>query len=955
MVKSKKYFKKVDPKQNFPELEEQIIKYWEKNSIEKKHLERNKDGKAYVFYDGPPTANGKPHIGHVITRAFKDFFPRYKTMRGYHVVRKAGWDTHGLPVEVAVEKELGVNSKEEIENLVPNDKTASIKKFNELCRENVWKYIELWEKMVKRVGHFIDMKDPYVTYNRDYVESVWWGLSKLFEKDLLYSGYKVIPYCTRCETPLSSHELAQDYKEVTDNSIYVKFPLKNNPEIKLVAWTTTPWTLPGHVALAVDPKMTYVEVNLDNSKEKLILAREAAKRLKLEVKNAKEIEGEELIGKQYSPPYPFLADKFKDNKNLHRVVKADFVAADEGSGIVHTAVMYGADDFELGKSLDLPMYHLVDERGRFKKEVKGFAGQHVHEANPKITEDLKQKELLWKEEKIKHQYPFCWRCHNPLIYYALESWFIKTTDFKDKLQKNNAKVNWVPRHVGKGRMRNWYETLVDWSLSRNRYWGTPLPIWICQGCDNKRAIGSLKELKDAAITKHDWENFDLHRPWVDEVELKCDKCGQIMKRTPEVIDVWYDSGSMPFAQWHSPHEHKNRFKDQFPADFISEAIDQTRGWFFSLQAISTMLFSQTPYKNAVVFEHALDPKGKKMSKHIGNVLDPWKAFEQHGADATRWFFLSAVPVGTPYRVSLETIAKHSRNFITPFWNSYNFFVTYANLNEWRPNEQKKISLQSNNILDSWIIARLNKTINQVSLFLDKYDTYKAAEQLASFIQDYSNWFVRLSRDRLGIWVENQKDKNSFFETSYFCLIQISKMTAPYMPFISEEIYHNLTGEESVHLSVWPEDSKVDEKLLEDMAFAREIVEKGHSVRKNKQIPVRQPLSELIVKSDKSELSSDIMELVLQELNIKKICWQKSTSLKVELNTEITPELKEEANTRKLIRDIQIERKKQNISLTDRVEVTSPWLPKDPKLIKWLKEKTGSKRLTRGEFSVKLPS
>lgn len=953
MAKNKPIFNEVGTKVSFPKLEEEILDFWEKNKIFEKSLEKTKKGKAYVFYEGPPTANGKPHIGHVITRVFKDIFPRFKTMQGYYVLRKGGWDTHGLPVEVEVEKELGISSKDQIENIVKGDPKASIAKFNELCRRNVWKYIDLWEKMVKRVGHWIDLKSAYVTYERGYIESVWWSLKELFDRGLLYIGYKVVPYCTRCGTPLSSHELAQDYKETQDPSIFVKFRLKSDKNTYFLAWTTTPWTLPGNVALAIDPETVYVKVK--EGGETLILAKEAAKRLGLDLKGEETIKGKRLLGEKYEPLYDFLAKKFSKNKNMHSIVAADFVDIAEGTGVVHTAVMYGEEDFELGKKLDLPMHHLVDLKGEFNKDAQQFSGKHVKEADPLIINDLKKRGLLWKEEKILHQYPFCWRCHHPLIYYALESWFIETTKFKEKLIKNNNKVNWVPEYIKNGRMRNWYETLIDWSISRNRYWGTPLPIWRCEDCDAKKAIGSFKELKEEAVGDYDWEKFDLHRPWVDEIIIKCHKCEGKMKRTPEVIDVWYDSGAMPFAQWHYPYENRRVFKQQFPADFISEAIDQTRGWFFSLQAVSTMLFGKTPYKNVVVFEHALDPEGKKMSKHLGNVLDPWEAIEKHGADAIRWFFFSSVSVGTKYRVSLDTLGKALRGFILPLWNTYNFFVTYANLDCWKPNgtknRKKKLS-----ILDKWILARLKELVSGVTKSLESYNPYLAAKLLEEFvIKDLSQWYVRRSRDKFGpTAIISQKEKEGAYKVFYYVLVTLTELLAPFIPFTSEAIYRNLTGKQSVHLTDWPTATNLtsgEKELIKQMSITREIVEKAHAARKEARIPVRQPLRSIEVVSGGKEIDTQLLELVKDEINVKAVEWRKGDSLAVKLDTTITKELEEEAKTRELIRKIQLERKKLGLTLVQKVNVTSPWLPRSKKLVDWLKRKTLTEVLEEGDFKV----
>lgn len=956
MFPKKPFFENVDLKVNFCRFEERILDYWEEKNIFAKTQKKKKGQKNFVFFEGPPTANGKPHIGHVITRVFKDIFPRFKTMQGYFVLRKGGWDTHGLPVEVEVEKELGISSKEEIENIVKGKKEASIKRFNNLCKKNVWKYIDLWNKMVKRVGHWIDLKDPYVTYSNDYIESVWWSLKKLFDEGYLYKDYKVVPYCTRCGTPLSSHEVAQDYKEKEDNSIYVKFPFSK--DTYFLVWTTTPWTLPGNVALAIDPKLTYIRVRDLTEGVFYILSRQAAKRLGFKTEGIELIKGSSLLGHSYSPVYDFLKD-FK-NKDLFKILPADFIDVKEGTGIVHTAVMYGEEDYELSKRFDLPKHHLVNNKGQFIEDAHIFSGKSIWEANPLIIEDLKERGLLFKEEKIVHDYPFCWRCHNPLVYYALESWFIKTTAFRKKLIENNNKTNWIPPYIKKGRMGNWYKTLIDWSISRNRYWGTPLPIWICEGCGLEMAIGSIKELKDKAISKKeiDWKNIDLHKPLIDKVFLRCPKCGAKAVRTPEVIDVWYDSGCMPFAQWHYPFENKELFKSQFPADFISEAIDQTRGWFFSLQAVSTMIFGKTPYKNVVVFEHALDPEGKKMSKHLGNVLNPWKAIDKYGADSVRWFFLSSVSIGTKYRVSVDTIGKSFRGFILPLWNVYNFFVTYANTRGFIP--KMRVRLKPKNILDKWILVRLKDLIICVTENLENYDSYKAAKELEKFLlDDLSKWYIRRSRERLGPYSSlPSKELEESFSVFYYTLLNLVKLLAPFVPFVSEGIFRNLTKKESVHLERWPKVmplEKNDRKILKEMEIVRELVSLIHNERKKVKIPVRQPLLEAIIFCPrKLHLQKFYQELIKEEVNVKKISlvFKKGKSFKVDLNTEITSELEEEGKVRQIIRMVQEERKKMGIKVSEEIELTVPWLPESNSLKELLKKRTFAKVVKIGDFKVK---
>jgi len=929
----KVYFSEPDPKPDFPRLEERILSYWEKDKTFQKQLNKTAGGKRYVFYDGPPTANGKPHIGHVIGRAFKDLYPRFKSMQGYHVIRMAGWDTHGLPVEVEVEKALGISGKREIENIVPGDKVASIAKFNNLCRESVWKYVDLWEKMVKRLGHWIDMDHPYITYENDYIESVWWSLSVLYKKGLLYKDYKVVPYCTRCGTPLSSHEVSQEYHEREDKSVYVLFELKNTPNTYLVAWTTTPWTLPGNAALAVSSKLEYAEVARKGNT--YIVAKEAAEKLGLET-TGKTIRGKDLVGKSYVPPFDYLTENYRNKKDLHTVLPADFVDASEGTGVVHTAVMYGADDFELSKKFDLPKHHLVDEEGKFTREAKDFSGKHVTEANSEIVNNLKKRGLLLKEEAVKHQYPYCWRCKSPLVYYALDSWFIKTTQFKDRLIKHNSEVNWKPEHVGQGRMGNWYETLIDWSISRSRYWGTPLPIWTDEE-GNSLAVGSVGELEK--LVGKSLKSVDLHRPYVDEIVFDHPKTGKKMRRVPEVIDVWYDSGAMPFAQYHYPKK-KDEYKDQFPADYISEAVDQTRGWFFSLQAISTMLFGKSPYKNVVVYEHVLDSHGKKMSKSVGNVVDPWEAIEAVGADGIRWFFFSSVSVGTQYRLSTETLRSTLSGFHIPLWNIYGYFVRYANLGSWEPSKQA--NNKSKHVLDRWINARLHEVVKTVTGSLENYDSYKASNAIQDFVvKDLSQWYLRRSRDR---------KTPEFFRTTWEVLVELSKLLAPFNPFFAEYLYQNLTRGESVHLANWPiaNGKDIDKKLLKEMKLVREVAEAGLSKRAEEYIKVRQPLPSMQITAPK-KLSEKALEILAEEVNVLEVAQTVGKKVTVELDTRLTAELKEMGEMRDIIRQIQAERKKLGTIFDERVDVQLPSWPAAHE--KEIKEKALVRRLTKGAFSV----
>ena len=651
---------------DFNKLEKKILAFWKREKIFQKTQKRKKGQKSFVFYEGPPTANGKPGIHHVLARSFKDLFPRYKTMRGFYCLRKGGWDTHGLPVELEVEKELGISGKKEIEKY-------GIAKFNQKCRESVFRYVNDWEKLTERIGFWIDMKNPYVTCEPAYIESCWWVLKQLWDKGWLYKDYKVVPYCFRCGTPLSSHEVAQGYADITEDSIYVKFPLKDETEVYFLAWTTTPWTLLGNVALAVDPKAKYVKV--EKNKEFLILAEARLKVLGSDWRVVDKFLGDALVGKFYQPLYNFVVY----DKKVHFVVPADFVDLNEGTGIVHTAVMYGEEDFELGKKVDLPKHHVVNPDGTFTSECGQFAGKNVKKAEKEIIKDLTSRGLIFKVEPITHAYPFCWRCHGPLLYYAIGSWFIRTTAVKKFLIEENKKTNWYPAYIKRGRMGNWLETLIDWSLSRNRYWGTPLPVWECQNCGNQICLGSYKEIEKLGGKIPQ----DPHRPYIDEVILKCPKCEGEMRRVPEVIDCWFDSGAMPVAQWHYPFENKKIFCEQFPADFIAEAMDQTRGWFYTLLAVSTLIFKRNSYKNVICSGLVLDENGRKMSKHLGNVINPWEIIEKTGADAIRWYFYSSTSIGNDYRFSLRLVQESVKKFLLILWNVYNFYQTYSKVDKFK--------------------------------------------------------------------------------------------------------------------------------------------------------------------------------------------------------------------------------------------------------------------------------
>lgn len=953
-LKSKKSrFSPVDPKAEFPQIERKVLNFWKKSKTFEKSLEKTKDGKPYIFYEGPPTANGKPGIHHVLARSFKDLFPRYHTMKGEYCLRKGGWDTHGLPVELEVEKELKISGKKDIENIVPGDKKASVVKFNDLCRKSVFKYLEDWKRLTERMGFWIDIENAYETLTPEYMESCWAVLKDFYLQGLLEKDYKVVPYCPRCGTPLSSHELSLGYEDVEDPSIYIKFTLEDE-SVDILVWTTTPWTLPGNLALAVDQNAVYVKVQVKDDKKPFILAKERLGILGTEkYKILEEFTGKELVNKKYKPLYDFHDYGGK----AYVILPANFVSLEEGTGVVHTAVMYGADDFELGKKYDLPMHHLVDEEGKFTSEVIPWKGEFVKDADWKIIEDLKKQELLYKEEKITHSYPLCWRCKTPLIYYAISSWYIRTTKKKDEIIKENQKINWMPEHMRDGRMGDWLGNMVDWSISRFRYWGTPLPIWRCEACGDEKCIGSIKELEEFIREKLP-DNFDLHRPYIDELAGKCDKCGGTMTRYTDLVDAWFDSGAMSFAQWHYPFENKDSIDDgrQFPADFIAEGQDQTRGWFYTLLAVSTLYKGQSSYKNVISHNLVLDKEGKKMSKSVGNVVDPFEMMDKYGADSVRWYFYSSVNLGMPYKFDEEQVADVSRRFFRILWNVYNFFVVNANADRWEPKEKPNV----NHVLDKWIYSKLHGAIRKVtSDGLEKYNPTEASRQVMEFINDLSVWYVRRSRDRVGPGAENKEDKNAAYYTLWNILAVLCKIMAPFAPFISEEIYRNLTGEESVHLAQWPacSDELIDEDLEKQMELVRKVAEKGHAARKEAKIPVRQPLASIAVNCKEELTDSGLLQLIKDELNIKDVLWkvvEVKAEPEVELDTTITPELEEEGKTRELARQIQEERKKLGASLDAKVVVTSPWLPKDKQLVKWLKKRVLAEDLNLGEkFRIRL--
>jgi isoleucyl-tRNA synthetase len=966
---------------NLPEIEQKILKFWEKNNIFKKSLQKNKGKKNFVFFEGPPTANGRPGMHHVEARSFKDVIPRYKTMRGFFVGRKAGWDTHGLPVELEVEKQLGLKNKKEIEKY-------GIGKFNQKCRESVWKYKDEWEKLTERIAFWLDMENPYITYENYYIESLWFILKKIWDKGLMYKGFKVVPHCPRCVTTLSSHEVAQGYKTIKENSIYVKFKIDfSSPQMSggarkgggalkdeqaappsvsssteeggdfdnayFLVWTTTPWTLPANVALAINQSVVYCKVKRqkskvksssqnskvaeeDNEKYQYILAKDRLDIIDFEYEIIEEEKGKNLIGIKYEPLYKNPNQKETDLK----VVAGDFVSTEEGTGIVHIAPAYGEDDLRTGQKKNLSTIHTVSQEGIV---VSGYdipgEGKFIKSADKDIVEDLKKRNLLFKEEAYEHEYPFCWRCDSPLLYYAKDSWFIKMSDLRNKLATNNKKINWEPAYIKDGRFGEFIKEAKDWAISRERFWGTPLPIWTCEKCGKQICIGSVSELKKLQVTSYKLQ--DLHRPFVDEIKLKC-ACGGEMQNAKEVIDVWFDSGAMPFAQWGYPHKNGSdkEFKANYPADYICEAIDQTRGWFYTLLAVATLMEhcgvvsasggkDGAPYKNVICLGHVLDKFGKKMSKSRGNVVDPWEMCDKFGADTIRWYFYTVNQAGDPKKFDIKDLQDKNRRIFGTLYNSLVFFQTYAEKN-FIP---KKI--KAKNLLDKWIVSRFNSLNEKVINFLEKYDIISAARLIEDFIDDLSNWHIRRSRERF----QRPKDKTEKEEASqilHSALMDLAKLIAPFAPFVAEEIYQNLKanpstssgrkGSESVHLCDYPRPDKklIDKKLEEQMKVAREIVAKGLALRMEQKIKIRQPLASLKLKTEneKLKINEELLELIKDEVNVKNVIipakggsassGDKNIQNEIELNTEITPELKEEGMARELVRQIQQMRKEAGL-------------------------------------------
>lgn len=882
-------YDKVSTDLNFVEREKKVLKFWQDNNIFEESIKERKDGDTFTFYDGPPTANGKPHIGHVLTRVIKDIVPRYRTMKGYKVLRKAGWDTHGLPVELEVEKKLGIDGKDQIESY-------GLEPFIKECKKSVWNYKGMWEEFSGIVGFWADMNDPYVTYHNEYIESVWWSLKQIWDKGLLYKGFKIVPYCPRCGTPLSSHEVAQGYKDVKEKSVIAKFKIKGTKDEYILAWTTTPWTLPSNVALCVNPNETYVKVKVSvDAKgnvirkegcscghdhghesvteavgtEKYILAEALLSVLEGDYEVEETYTGKQLEFMEYEP----LFDYVKPDKKAYYVTCDTYVTLTDGTGVVHIAPAFGEDDSKVGKNYDLPFVQLIDGKGEFKPEATDFAGMFCKKADEPIMKMLAQKGLLFRILKFEHSYPFCWRCDTPLIYYARESWFIKMTAVRDELIANNNTINWMPESIGQGRFGDWIKNVQDWGLSRDRYWGTPLPIWECE-CGHRHAIGSIAELKEMSDNCPD--DIELHRPYIDAVTIKCPECGKTMTRVKPVIDCWYDSGSMPFAQWHYPFENKEVFDDNFPADFISEAVDQTRGWFYSLLAISTLIFHKSPFKNVIVLGHVQDENGQKMSKSKGNAVDPMDALRQHGADAIRWYFYINSALWLPNRFHNAAVTEGQRKFMGTLWNTYAFFVLYANIDQFDATKYQ-LDYEKLPVMDQWLMSKLNTLVKDVDEHLNNYRITEGARALADFVDELSNWYVRRSRERF--WAKGMpQDKINAYMSLYTALVTVAKVAAPFIPFMTEDIYQNLVvnidknAPKSIHLCDYPSctEAYINTELEKNMEEALDVVVLGRACRNAANIKNRQPIGTMYVKAENNQLSDYYKEIIADELNVKEV-------------------------------------------------------------------------------------
>jgi isoleucyl-tRNA synthetase len=946
-------FKPISPSDSFPEIEKEVLKFWEKNKIFEKSVESRPAGKTFVFFEGPPYANARPGIHHVLARSIKDVINRYKTMKGFRVERRAGWDSHGLPVENQIEKELGFKTKKEIEQY-------GIEKFNKKCKDSVLRFKEMWEAMTKRMGYWIDLTNAYITYKNEYIESLWYLFKEFYNKGLVYCADKVVPHCPRCQTTLSSHEVAQGYKEVNEDSVFVKFRVTNdksrvekdknlksqNSQEYFLVWTTTPWTLPANVALAVNPDVDYVKIkqtDLANT-DILILAKERLSVLGKGYKVLEELRGQDLLGMEYEPLYPEVShnSNLANLANAFKVYPAEFVTTAEGTGIVHIAPAFGADDLIVGIQANLPILQPVDLEGNFTSAFKMGEGKFIKDADLLIVADLEKRGILFKVEKYKHDYPFCWRCDSPLLYYAKQSWFIKMSVLRDELLQKNEEINWIPAHLKSGRFGEWLQNVEDWAISRERYWGTPMPVWVCE-CGAEFCVGSIKELEE--LVGRSFKDIDLHRPFVDEITFECSSCQGKAKRVPYVLDIWFDSGAMPYAQWHWPFENQEKFEKNFPADFIAEGMDQTRGWFYTLHAISTALFGSVAYRNVISHGLVLDKEGKKMSKSRGNIIIPEEMIEKYSADAVRWFFYSINSAGEDKCFDETKLAEIVRKVFLILWNVYGFFATYANIENWRPSHNH-LKVQDRPVLDRWILARLHQTIEAVDKELEKYDFTHASRNLEDFINDLSTWYLRRSRKRFS--GENEKDKESAFQTTHEVLVKTSLLIAPFAPFLSEELYQRLAAQfigsdadlgfvESVHLADFPLPEKeiIDHKVLDAMAIVRKIVEMARSARSAAGIKIRQPLHALYIhgrfSSDESYIEQ-MEDIIKDEVNVKKLIvksdgkaqapksYQKvvEDGYTVAIDTKITAELYREGLLREIIRLIQDSRKKTGCKPDERV-------------------------------------
>ena len=862
-------YHKVSTDLSSVEREKAITAFWKEHDIFQKSMQNREGQENFTFFDGPPTANGKPHIGHVLTRAVKDLIPRYRTMKGYHVLRKAGWDTHGLPVELEVEKQLGISGKPQIEKY-------GIEDFIKKCKDSVFTYQSEWEEMSDRVGFWADMDDPYVTYHNDYIESVWWALRQIWDKGLLYKGHKIMPYCPRCGTSLSSHEVAQGYKDIKENSLIVKFKIPNKENEYILAWTTTPWTLPSNVALCVNPGETYVKVQAEDGSA-YILAKALVKNVfgDAEVQEIEAYRGTDLCGMEYEPLYTFV----KPDSKAYYIIADNYVTMDDGTGIVHIAPAFGEDDSRVCKENGLPFICHVNTQGKFIPETGEWSGLFVKDTDKLIIRDLKERNQCFSVIPFAHSYPFCWRCDTPLLYYACDTWFIKMTAVRDQLLKNNETVNWLPDNIKHGRFGNFLENIIDWGLSRSRYWGTPLPIWEC-GCGHRHVVGSIQELKEMGINCP--EDIELHKPYVDQVKLRCPECGGEMTRVPEVIDCWFDSGSMPFAQWHYPFENKERFEENFPANFISEAVDQTRGWFYTLMAISTLLFDKAPYKNVIVLGHVQDDKGVKMSKHKGNVILPMDILNAQGSDAVRWYFYSNSAPWLPNRFSAKNVSESQRKFLGTLWNTYAFYVLYAEIDQFDPTRYRLEDCKLT-VMDRWILSKLNHVIDNVDKNLDSYRITEATRAITEFTDELSNWYVRRCRGRF--WGSAlSEDKIAAYMTLNTTLVTFSKVCAPFIPFMTEEIYQNLvlsvdaSAPESVHLCDFPkaQASFDNPEIEQEMDAIRKIVMLGRACRNEANIKNRQPLSKLYIQTE-NKVNAAYNDIILEELNVKEVAFTDQAS------------------------------------------------------------------------------